>query len=126
MSFRILPIVALSLGDDAVIARIAGRLLRDHAEADRVVVAAGDQRRPRRRAERGGVEVRVAQAVSAMRSSAGVGITPPKVLGHAEADVVGHDQQDVRRALGRHDPRRPVGLRLDGRCAPEMAIISVT
>ena len=71
----------LVLGDDAVVAGIARRLLGDHAEADRVVVAPGDQRRARRRAQRGRVEVGVAQPVAAMRSSAGVGMTPPKVLG---------------------------------------------
>ena len=37
-------------------------MLGDHAEADRVMVAAGDQRRARGRAERGGVELRVAQS----------------------------------------------------------------
>ena len=51
------------LADDAVVAGEAGRCLGDHAEADRVVVAAGDQRRARRRAQRGRVEVGVAQAV---------------------------------------------------------------
>ncbi len=52
----------LVLGDDAVVARKAGGLLGDHAEAGRVMVAAGDQRGARRRAERGGVDVVVAQA----------------------------------------------------------------
>ena len=52
----------LVLGDDAVVAGEAGGLLGDHAEAGRVMVAAGDQRGARRRAERGGVELRVAQA----------------------------------------------------------------
>ncbi len=42
--------------DDRVVAGIARREFRDHAKADRVVVAAGDQRRPRRRAQRGRVE----------------------------------------------------------------------
>ena len=73
--------VALSLRDDAVVAREARRLLRDHAEAGRVMVAPGDQRRARRRAQGRGVELRVAQARLAMRSRAGVGMTPPKVLG---------------------------------------------
>ena len=53
----------LVLGDDAVVAGEAGGLLGDHAEAGRVVVAAGDERGPRRRAERGGVDVVVAQTV---------------------------------------------------------------
>ena len=71
----------LVLGDDAVVAGEAGGLLRDHAEAGRVMVAPGDQRGARRRAERGGVNVVVAQPVFAMRSIVGVGMTPPKVLG---------------------------------------------
>ena len=65
--------------DDRVIARITRRQLGDDAEARRVMVAAGDQRRPRRRAQRGGIELRVAQPAFAIRSSAGVGMTPPNV-----------------------------------------------
>ena len=53
--------VAFSDADDGVVARVAGGLLGDHAEADGVMVAAGDQRRPRGRTERGRVELRVAQ-----------------------------------------------------------------
>ena len=104
----------LVLGDDAVVARVAGRLLGDHAEADRVMVAPGDQRRARRRAQRRRIEVGVAQAVVGdaverrRRDHAAEG------AGDAEAGIVGHDQQHVRRALGRHDARRPVGLRLGG------------
>src|SRR5215469_13470778 len=41
-------------GDDAVVAGEAGGLLRDHAEADRMVVAPGNERRARRRAKRCG------------------------------------------------------------------------
>ena len=50
-------------GHDAVVAGIARRLLGDDPEAHRMMVAAGDQRRARRRAQRGRVEVGVAQAV---------------------------------------------------------------
>ncbi|MNW13621.1 hypothetical protein D3C71_2116220 [compost metagenome] len=46
--------------DDRVIARITGRLFRDDAEACRVMIAAGDKRGTRRRAERGGMELRKA------------------------------------------------------------------
>ena len=48
--------------------------------ATRVMVAAGEQRRARGRAQRRGVELRVAQAVVARRSIVGVGIGPPNVL----------------------------------------------
>ena len=47
---------------DRVVAGIAGRGFGDHAEADPVMVAAGEQRRPRRRAERRIVHLGVAQA----------------------------------------------------------------
>ena len=102
------------LADDAVVAGEAGRCLRDHAEADRVVVAPGDQRRACRRAQRGRMEIGVAQPVRGdavqrrRRNDAAEGGR------RGEADVVGHDEQDVGRALGRHDPRRPGWLRLGG------------
>ena len=89
--------------DDGIVAGIAGGHFADHAKADRMVVAAGDQRRPRRRAKRGRVELGVAQtrlgdAIHVRgRDDAAEG------AGHAIALVVGHDQQHVRRALGRHD-----------------------
>ena len=104
----------LVLGDDAVVAREAGGLLGDHAEAGRVMVAPGDQRGARRRAERGGVDVVVAQTVlrdaihRRRRDDAAEGAR------HAEARVVGHDEQDVGRLLGRHDARRPPGFGLQG------------
>ena len=98
--------------DDRVIARVTRRQLRDHAEAHRVVVATGDQRRPRGRAERGGVELRVAQprlrdpVQRRRRDDASKGAVDAIAL------VVGHDEQHVGRALGRHDARRPPRLRI--------------
>ena len=85
----------LVLGDDAVVAGEAGGLLGDHAEAGRVVVAAGDERGAGRRAERGGVNVVVAQAVlrdavhGRRRDDAAEG------AGNTEAGVIGDDEQDV-------------------------------
>ncbi len=79
-----------------------------------MVVAAGDQRGAGRRAERSRVEVGVAQPVVGdavkrrRRDDAAEG------RGRGEADVVGQDEQNVRRALRRHDARRPIGLRLRG------------
>ena len=101
----------LVLGDDAVVAGEAGRLLGDHAEADRVMVPPGDQRRARRRAERRRVDVVVAQTVLGdpvhrrRRDDAAEGAR------HAEAGVVRDDQEHVRRFVRRHDPRRPPGRR---------------
>ena len=93
--------------DDRVVTGEAGRDLADHAEAHRVVVAPGNQRRARRRAQRGRVEVGVTQpglgdAVQRRgRDDAAEG------AGRAEAVVVGHDQQHVGRLLRRDNAWRP-------------------
>ena len=100
--------------DDRVVAREAGCSFGDDAEMDRVMVAAGDERGARRRAQRRRVEVRVPQPLAGElvhvrrrnRSAEGA-------LG-AVAGVVEQDEQHVGRALGRHRPRRPPGLRLGG------------
>ena len=99
------------LGDEAVVPRVAGRLFGDDAVADRVVVAAGDQRGARRRAQRGRVKVGVAEAVGGdaverrRRNDAAEG------AGDAVAGIVGHDQQNVGCALRWDDACRPVGGR---------------
>ena len=105
----------LVLGDEAVVARVAGGLLGDDAEADRVVVAAGDQRCARRRAQCRRVEVCIAQP-------AGGDPVERRRRNHAAESardaitrIVGHDQKHVRRALGRLDARRPIRLRSCGR-----------
>ena len=51
----------LGVGQHRAVAGRGGRDLGDAAHADRVVVAAGEQRLPRRRAQRRGVEARVLQ-----------------------------------------------------------------
>ena len=56
-----------ALGDDRGVARIARGELRDVGHAARVVIAAGQQRGPRRRAERGGVKMVVAETAFAPR-----------------------------------------------------------
>ena len=96
--------------DVAIVAGEAGRLFGDDAEADGVVVAAGDDRGPRRRAERGRMELGVLQphlrdAVHRRRRD-----DAAEGARHAVARVVGHDEQHVGRTLGRHDVRRPVRL----------------
>ena len=104
----------LVLVDDAVVAGETRRLLRDHAEAGRMVIAPGDQCRPRRRAQRGGEDPVVAQTLvrdaihRRRRDHAAEG------AGHAEAGIVGDDQQHVGCALRRHHARRPPRLRLQG------------
>ena len=103
---------SLVLGNNAIVARKAGRLLRNHAEAGRVMVAAGDQRRAGGRTKRGRVHAGVAEpglghAIQGRRRNHAA-----KGGRHAVARVIGHDQQHVRRFFGRHDPRRPPCLRL--------------
>ena len=104
----------LVLGDDAVVAGEAGRLLGDHAEAGRVMVAAGDQRGARRRAQRSGEYPIIAQALvrdavhGRRRDHAAEGAR------HAEAGVIGDDEQHIGRALRRYYARRPPGLGLQG------------
>ena len=101
----------LVFGDDAVVAGVARRLLGDHAEARRMMVAAGDEGRPGGRAQRRGVEVGVAQTHLGDAVQSRGGDDAAEGAGRAEAHVVGHDQQHVGRALGRHHPGRPPGLR---------------
>ena len=102
------------LGDDAVVAREAGGLLGDDSKADGVMIATGDQRGARRRAECCRMELRVAQSHLRYAIERRRGDHAAKGARGAKAHVVGHDQQHIRRALGRHDPRRPKRLRLRG------------
>ena len=89
---------------DRVVARRRGRDLGDTAHADRMVVAAGEQRLPRRRAERGRVEPVVLQAVVSERSAVGVLHGPPNALAAREADIVDQHDQHVGRT-GRRPQR---------------------
>ena len=103
--------------DGRVVPREGAGELAHHAEADTVVVAPRQQRRPRRRAERRHVEAVVAQPV----------LREPRVVRCldrtaerariAEARVVDQDEEHVRRPLGRLDVARlvPVGRRF-GEC----------
>ncbi len=104
----------LVLGDDAVVAGEAGRLLRDHAEAHRVVVASRDQRGARRRAQRRREHAVVAQAFLCDAVHRRCRDHAAERARHAEAGVVGDDQEHVRRALRRHDARRPPRFGLQG------------
>ncbi len=100
--------------DHAVIAGEAGRLVDNHAGRDRVMIAAGQERRPRRRAKRRGMELRVAQphvgnpVQGRRRDHATEGGW------RREADIVGHDQKDVGCAFRRNHEAGPVRRRLHG------------
>ena len=91
------------VGALAGVAGEGGGDLGDAAHVVHVVVAAGEQRGARGRAERGGVELVVAKAVG------GEGFGGRHVDGaaegarHAEAHVVDEDDDDVGRAFGRLD-----------------------
>ena len=100
--------------DDGIVAREAGGHFADDAEADRVVVAAGDQRRARGRAKRGGAELRVAQPRLGDAIHRRCRDDAAKRARDAVALVVGHDEQHIRRAFARHDARRPVRLGILG------------
>lgn len=97
------------LGDDAVVAGIAGRSLADHAETHRVMIAPGDKGRPRRRAQRGGVKLRVTQSHIGDAVERRGWNDAAECARRGKAHVVGDDQQNVGRALRRHHLRLPVG-----------------
>ena len=85
---------------DAVVAGKAGRLIDDNAGVNRMMVVAGEQRCPGRRAERGGVEPVAAQSHGGDAIERRGRDDAAEGRGSAEAFVVGHDEEDVRRPLG--------------------------
>ena len=100
--------------DVAVGVREAGRGLGDAGHAVRRVVAAGEQRRAGRRAQRGGVPVRVGQAALGEPVDVRRLDQAAPRLHRRVADVVEDDVEDARRAVGRDrlDVRLPVGDRV--------------
>src|SRR5581483_654391 len=82
------------------------------SDAARVVVATGEQAGAGRRAQRRGVEVRVAQAVPREPVEVGGFDVRAEAAELRVADVVEHDEQDVRRACPRSRLVRPPRLRL--------------
>src|SRR5207237_3771586 len=91
-----------------IVARIAGRQFADHTRADRMMVAPRDKRGTRGRTERGGMELRVAQTRFGDAIHRGRRDDATERARNAVALVIGHDEQDVGRAFGRYDARRPV------------------
>src|SRR5205823_10754809 len=97
------------------------------------MVATGDQRRACRRAERGGMELSVTQACLGDAIQSGSRDDAAECTRNTVALGIGHDEEDVRRAFGRYDPRWPkrLGVRsafldhtseLFGRCRNLFAI----
>ena len=101
MSFSVRASGRHGVGQHRVVARRAAGDLGDAAHAGGMVVAPGQQRLPRRRAEGGGVEAVVLQAARRqllrVRRLAGAA----EGAGRAEPGVVDQDDQHVGRALGR-------------------------
>ena len=92
----------LVLGHDAVVAGVAGRQFRYRTSANLVMVTPRDERRPRRRAHRRGMEVGVAETLLGNTVHCRRGDDSPEGAGHAITRVVGHDQKNVGRTLRRH------------------------
>ena len=84
----------------------------EESHADRVVVAPGHEARAGRRAEAGDVEVVVPQAVGGQAVHRGRGDAGAEAPQLPEAQVVEHDQHDVRRARGRAREGVVAGRRL--------------
>ena len=86
------------LRDHAGVAVPVDRAFGDRAVADALVIAPGEQRRPRRRADRRGVEGVVADALARQLGECRRVHLAAERRRLAEADVVEQDDQHVRRA----------------------------
>jgi len=98
------------LGHDGVIAGVASRQFRYGTHTHLVVVASGEQSRPRRRADRCGVEVGVSQSIVCNAIHRWCGNDATEGAGYSVARIVGHDQENVGSSLRRNQARRPVGF----------------
>ena len=105
---------ALVEGQDAVVAGVAGGGLGDRGQPDGVVIAPGEDAAARRRAERRGVHVGVAQAVGGQAVDDGRLHQPAEAGQLPVAYVVQHEEEHVGRALRRARWLRPSRRRLLG------------
>ena len=103
--------------DQAVVARVAGRELRDARHRVAVMVAAGDHARPARRAQRRRVHVAVAQPIVREAIQVRRRDRAAEAAELAEAGVVEHDEQHVRSTLRRPHQGRPRRCRFISRPA---------
>ena len=101
--------------DLAAIAGIAAVEVGEAAHADRMVIAAGQQGRPRRRAHGGGVEAGVAQALRPATINSRRRDRRAVAAEIGEADVVEQNDQNIRRA-GRR-------LAAGGQCGDDSAMV---
>ena len=96
--------------DLAAIAGIAGIEIGEAADADRMMVAPGEQRRARGRAHRRGVEARIAQALGRQPIDGRRRDRRAVAAEIREADVVEQDDENVGRAARRPGRVRPPRL----------------
>ena len=111
--------------DDAVVARVASGLLRDDAEADRMMVAAGDEGGASRRAQGRGEHATVTQALLCDGIHGRCRDHPAEGAGYAKAGVVGDDEEHVGRTLGGRDACGPPGRGLEGAILDDAAELLV-
>ena len=117
----------LGVGQHRAVAGRGGGDLGDAAHADRVMVAPGEQRLPRRRAQRRGVEARVPQpALRELLEVRGLA-RAAEDAGRAVADVVDEDHQHVGRALRRPQvpDRRKLRVRVLGVVGDQTLVLDV-
>jgi hypothetical protein len=103
---------ALGAGD-GVIARVADRTFGDVAVSNGMVIAPGQQRGARGRAQRRVVHLRVPQAALGKLFEGRRGHDTAEDRVRAVARVVDQDQQHVWRILRRSDGGRPARLAID-------------
>ena len=98
--------------DDRVVTWESRRGFAHYTEAGHVMVASRDQRRARRRAERRGMKLCVAQPVLCDAIQGRRRDDAAKRARRAKSAIVRHDEQHIGRALRWHDARRPPRFRL--------------
>jgi len=91
------------VGNERRIAGEPGGELADRAKTDRVAAAAGQQRRPRGRAQRRDVEAVVAHTLLRDPRVVRCVDRPAKRAGIPKTGVIDQDEQDVRSAVGSPD-----------------------
>src|SRR5262249_49109670 len=84
----------------------------DDTKAHRVMIAASDEGRSRRRAQCRRIEIGEAQAVRGYAVERWRWVDAAEGAGDPEARIVGHNQQHVWCAFGRYDTHWPIGRRL--------------
>ena len=98
--------------NDAAVTRKACRQLGDLSEASTMVVAPGEQCGPRWRTQCGGMKLGVTKPRPCDAIERWRGNNAAERAGSTEANIIGHDEEDIRCTGRRNHSRRPVGLRI--------------